>query len=239
MELKNKKVIIIGGSEGIGLATAKIAHNEGADVVIASRNKEKLEKAKSEIGSGVEVFQLDGSDEEAVKAFFDKWDHIDHLVLTASGGAGGALKDLNLKDARDLFDSKYWLQVQAIKYASSKMKAGSSITMFSGIVSRKAMVGQLPYTGIAGAIESAGRMLALELAPVRVNVITPGLIHTPAWNNFMPYDQQEKFFEGVKEMLPVKRIGTAEDVAKGVQFFMENDFVTGAVLDIDGGHKVI
>lgn len=73
--------------------------------------------------------------------------YIDHLVLTAAGGAGGALKDLNLHDARDLFDSKYWLQVQAVKYASLKMKAGSSITLFSGIVSRKAMAGQLPYTG--------------------------------------------------------------------------------------------
>ena len=239
MELKNKKVIIIGGSQGIGLATAKMAHRQGAEVVIASRNPANLEKAKAEIGENVQAFQLDGSDEESVRKFFDKFDAIDHLVLTAAGGMGGALKDLNFKDVKDLFDSKLWLQLQAIKYASPKMKAGSSVTMFSGIVSRKAMAGQLPYTTIAGAVESAGRMLALELAPVRVNVITPGFIHTPAWNNFMPYDKQLEFFAGVKEMLPVKRVGTAEDVAKGVRFLMENDFVSGTVLDIDGGHKVL
>lgn len=239
MELKNKKVIIIGGSQGIGLATAKIAHQQGAEVVIASRNPANLEKAKAEIGGNVQAFQLDGSDEEAVKQFFERFDHIDHLVLTAAGGMGGALKDINFKEVKDLFDSKLWLQLQAIKHASSKMKAGSSVTMFSGIVSRKAMAGQLPFTTIAGAVESAGRMLALELAPVRVNVITPGFIHTPAWNNFMPYDNQVEFFQGVKEMLPVKRVGTAEDVAKGVQFLMESDFVSGTVLDIDGGHKLI
>lgn len=239
MNLKNKKVVIIGGSQGIGLATAKIAYNQGAEVIIASRNSEKLANAKAEIGENTSTYQLDGSDEEAVKGFFDGLDSIDHLVLTAAGGTGGALKDLNLKDVRDLFDSKFWLQVQAAKYAAPKMKAGSSITLFSGIVSRKAMAGQLPYTSIAGAIESMGRMLALELAPIRVNVITPGFIHTPAWDNFMPFEKQVEFFEGVKEMLPVKRIGKAEDVAKGVQFLMENDFVSGAVLDIDGGHKVL
>lgn len=239
MELKDKKVVIIGGSQGIGLATAKTAYQKGAEVVIASRNSEKLAKARAEIGEKVLAYQLDGSDEEAVKQFFENFDRIDHLVITASGGTGGALKDLELKEVRALFDSKFWLQVQAIKYAAPKMKEGSSITLFSGIVSRKALAGQLPYTSIAGAVESTGRMLALELAPIRVNVVTPGFIHTPAWDNFMPYENQLEFFKGVKEMLPVKRVGTAEDVAKGVHFLMENDFVSGTVLDIDGGHKVI
>lgn len=239
MKLKNKKIILIGGSQGIGLATAKIAYQEGAEVIIASRNSEKLAKAKEEIGERTLTYRLDGSDEAAVKRFFENFDHIDHLVLTASGGTGGALKDLDLRDVRALFDSKFWLQVQAVKYAAPKMQTGSSVTLFSGIVSRKAMAGQLPYTSIAGAVESMGSMLALELAPVRVNVITPGFIHTPAWDNFMPYEKQVEFFKGVKEMLPVKRIGTAEDVAKGVQFLMESDFISGAVLDIDGGHKVL
>lgn len=239
MNMKNKKVIIIGGSQGIGLATAKIAYRQGAEVAIASRSSEKLAKAKAEIGEEVKTYRLDGSDEKAVKEFFENFDHIDHLVLTAAGGTGGALMDLDMQDVRALFDSKFWLQVQAVKYAAPKMQEGSSVTLFSGIVSRKAMAGQLPYTSIAGAVESMGRMLALELAPVRVNVITPGFIHTPAWDNFMPYDKQVDFFEGVKEMLPVKQIGTAEDVAKGVLFLMESNFVTGTVLDIDGGHKLL
>ena len=237
--LKDKSVLIIGGSQGMGFEIARMSLELGAKVSIASRSLEKLTRAQTELNGQVSVQALDASKEKEVKTLFEKMDTIDHLVLTASGGAGGPLQELDMNAARALFDSKLWLQVYATKYAVPKMSKNSSIIMFSGIVSRKSMPGQMPYTGVAGAIESLGRMLALELAPIRVNVITPGFVKTPAWNQFMPEEAQEAFFDDVAQTLPLKRVGEATDVAKGALFFMDNPFVTGTVLDIDGGHKVI
>lgn len=237
--LQNKNIVIIGGSQGIGLASAKKFVEEGAKITIASRSADKLNKAASFLQNKVETYVLDGSIEEDVKTFFEQFDKIDHLIISSSGGYGGEIQQLDLLAAKGLFDSKLWVQMNAVKHASPKMSAGSSIVLFSGIVSRKVMPGQMPYTGVAGAVESLGRMLALELAPIRVNVITPGIIKTPAWDAFMPEEQQNGFFDGVAASLPVKRVGEAEDVVKGVHFLLDCEFVTGTVLDIDGGHKVI
>ncbi|RIV36683.1 SDR family oxidoreductase [Flagellimonas lutimaris] len=237
--LEKQKVVIIGGSQGIGLETAKEAIAKGADVTIASRSMDKLERAEEYLEGKVSTYQLDGSIEEDVKSFFDTFDKIDHLVVSSSGGYGGSIKELDMKAAKELFDSKLWVQMHAVKHASPKMDKGGSIVLFSGIVSKKAMAGQMPYTGVGGAVESLGKMLALELAPIRVNVITPGFIHTSAWDTFMPAAQQEEFFKGFSETIPVKKIGVAKDVTKGVLFFLESDYVTGAVLDIDGGQKLV
>ncbi len=237
--LENKIVVIIGGSQGIGLDTAKEAIERGAKVTIASRSLEKLGKAKSYLNDKVSVYQLDGTKEDEVESFFESFEKIDHLVISSSGGYGASIKELDIQAAKALFDSKLWVQMNAVKHASPKMAKGSSITLLTGIVAKKSIVGQMPYTGVAGAVESLGKMLALELAPVRVNVITPGFIHTSAWNTFMPEEQQNEFFNNFAQTLPVKQIGVAKDVSKGVLFFMESDYVTGAVLDIDGGQKLV
>ncbi|MEH6537982.1 MAG: SDR family oxidoreductase [Psychroserpens sp.] len=237
--LENKTVVIIGGSQGIGLETAKEAIEKGANVTIASRSLEKLEKAKNHLNGNVSIYQLDGSIEAEVKTFFDTFEKVDHLVVSSSGGYGGSIKELDMEAAKALFDSKLWVQMNAVKHASPKMGKGDSITLFSGIVSKKAIVGQMPYTGVGGAVESLGKMLALELAPTRVNVIAPGFIHTTAWDAYMPAEQQKEFFNGFAETLPVKQIGVASDVTKGVMFFIESNYVTGAVLDIDGGQKLV
>lgn len=237
--LENKTVVIIGGSQGIGLETAKEAIEKGAHVTIASRSTEKLEKAKAYLNGNVTTYQLDGTNEGEVKAFFDTFETVNHLVVSSSGAYGGSIKDLDMEAAKALFDSKLWVQMNAVKHASPKMSQRDSITLFAGIVSRKAINGQMPYTGVGGAVESLGKMLALELAPTRVNVITPGFIHTSAWDAFMPKEQQDEFFNDFAKTLPVKQIGLAKDVTKGILFFMESDFVTGAVLDIDGGQKLV
>lgn len=237
--LENKTVVIIGGSQGIGLETAKEAIEKGANVTIASRSIEKLKKAKDYLNGKVSIYQLDGTKEDEVKTFFSKFDKVNHLVISSSGGYGGSIKELDIDAAKALFDSKLWVQMNAVKHASPKMDKGDSITLFSGIVSKKAIAGQMPYTGVGGAVESLGKMLALELAPTRVNVITPGFIHTTAWDAYMPEEQQKEFFNGFAQTLPVKQIGIASDVTKGVIFFMESDYVTGAVLDIDGGQQLV
>jgi NAD(P)-dependent dehydrogenase (short-subunit alcohol dehydrogenase family) len=237
--LANQTVVIIGGSQGIGLASAKQAVAKGAKVTIASRSLDKLEKAKASLNGSVSIYQLDGTIEAEVKTFFDGFDKVDHLVISSAGGYGGVISELDMTAAKALYDSKLWVQMNAVKHASPKMGKDASITLFSGIVAKKALAGQMPYTGVAGAVESLGKMLALELAPTRVNVITPGFIHTTAWDTFMPEAAQNEFFEGFAQTLPVKQIGKAQDVANGVLFFMENNYITGAILDIDGGQKLI
>ena len=237
-KLENQTVLIIGGSQGIGLATAQAAQALGAQVMIASRSQENLRQAKEQLGA-VETYVLDASKEEDVKHFFQESPPFDHLVITAAGAAAGAFRDLDLQTVRALYDSKLWLQLNAVKWSLDKLSPTGSITLFSGIVSRKAMPGQLPYTGIAGAIESMGRMLANELAPIRVNVVTPGFIDTPVWRQFMPEESVQSFFEDFGPKLPARRVGKPEDVALGVMYLIQNGFSTGTVLDIDGGHKVM
>ncbi len=237
--LENKTVVIIGGSQGIGLETAKQAIEKGAKVTIASRSLQKLEKAKGILKGKASIYQLDGTNENEVKLFFETFEKVNHLIISSSGGYGGSIKEMDIDAAKALFNSKLWVQMNAIKHASSKMGAEDSITLFSGIVSKKAIAGQMPYTGVAGAVESLGKMLALELAPIRVNVITPGFIKTTAWDVFMPEEQQNEFFNGFAETLPLKKYGLATDVAKGVLFLMESEFITGTVLDIDGGQKLV
>jgi NAD(P)-dependent dehydrogenase (short-subunit alcohol dehydrogenase family) len=236
MELTNKRIIIIGGTQGIGLATARLAMDKQASVLIAGRKIEKAAKAKTLLGD-VQTAILDAADEEQVKKFFTETSSFDHLVITAAGAAAGSLREISIDKAKDFFNSKLWLQTQVVKYALEKISQQGSIVLFSGIVSRKAMPGQLPFTGVAGAIESIGRMLAKELAPIRVNVVTPGVINTPAWNEILPENDIRQYFQDLAGRLPIPRIGRAEDVAKGVIFLLENTYCTGTVLDIDGGLK--
>ena len=238
MSLKNKKVVIIGGSSGIGLATAKAAVTEGASVVIASRSEEKLESAHKEIGSNCEIFPLDFTREESVKTFFKQSDEIDHLVTTAMIGAGGPFLEFETTSARKVFDSKFWGQYYAARYGAPKIKSGGSITFFSGVASQKPLPGRTAIAAINGAIEGLCRTLAIELSPVRVNVVSPGLIATPLYDK-MPDDERASYFSSVADKLPVKRVGVAEDVAQSVLYLMRNGFTTGLVLEVNGGAKIV
>jgi len=234
-----KRVVITGGSAGIGLATAKALAQQDAQVIIASRSREKLDRAKSVIGETCEAHVLDVSDENAVKRFFDDVGKLDHLVTPAAGGTLGPLLDLPTATARDVVESKLWGQYYTAKHAAPKLGNGASITFFSGIVSRKPMAGTSTYAIIAGAMESLTRCLALELAPIRVNCVTPGVIATSAWSDLMGEDEARKNFETVAATLPVGRVGTAEEVARAVLYLMANGYATGSVIDVDGGHRCV
>jgi len=236
--LMGKKVVIVGGSSGIGLATAKVAAEKGSEVLIAGRSADKLDRAVTEIGSACSAKQLDVTDEEAVKAFFEDIESIDHLITSASGSVLGAFLEMETSDARALVESKLWGQYYLAKYAAPKLSSDASITFFSGIVSQRPMAGASTYAIIAGAMESLTRSLALELAPVRVNCITPGVIDTPVWSELLPDDIKAQQFSSIASALPVKRVGTPEDVSKAVLYVMENEFATGSIINVDGGYCV-
>lgn len=232
LSLKDQKVVVIGGSSGMGLATARAAVNAGANVVIASRSAQKLDAAKADIGKNVEAQPLDLTQEDSIREFFQKIGSIAHLVIPGSSVKTGSLRELSLADAMSSMNSKFWGPYLAAKHA--QLNPNGSIIFFSGILSRKPSPGMAVVAAINAAIEALGRTLALELAPVRVNVISPGLVMTSAYEG-MPDAQREAMFQRTAQQLPVKRVGMPEDIADIALQLMTNRYITGTVIDIDGG----
>lgn len=234
MRFQGQKIVIIGGSSGMGLATAKMASAEGAAVVIASRSEEKLRQAKARISGNVEIITVNIMDEGSVKAFFEKVGEFNHLTTPGSEAAMGRFLELDTKTARTAFDSKFWGQYHAAKYGAPKIRVDGSITFFAGIWSQRPVLGGSAVTAINSAIEGLGRALAIELAPIRVNTVSPGIVETPIYSG-MPADKKEAMFKDAAASIPAKRIGRPEEIAQTVLYLMSNGYTTGSTLYVDGG----
>jgi NAD(P)-dependent dehydrogenase (short-subunit alcohol dehydrogenase family) len=233
--LKGKRVVIVGGSSGIGLAGAKAAAEHGARVIIAGRSEKKLKAALEQIKGKKEYYAGDFTIEENVSAFFEAIGNFDHLVVTAGGKvlpAGFVWTETSV--ARAVLDGKFWVQYFVAKHGAGHLNAGGSITLFSGMFSRRPAKGFAALAANNGAIEALGRALAIELAPIRVNVISPGIVDTPVYHA-MPAEQRESMFEATAKTLPVGRVGRPEDVGETIVYLMQNGYTTGSVVDIDGG----
>jgi NAD(P)-dependent dehydrogenase (short-subunit alcohol dehydrogenase family) len=234
--LQDKTVVITGGSSGIGLATAQMCSAAGAkDIVLIGRSSERLKAAIELVGRAARSIALDVTNETEVERVFKNIGEFDHLVTAAAGTYRGRVTELDTTAARALFESKYWGQHHCVKYGAPLLRQGGSITLFSGFISRKPAIGTSTLAAIDAAIEALARVLSLELAPQRVNAINPGQIDTPLWAARFNEQEQKEHFLRVSKDLPVGRAGTAEDIAEGVMFLVTNGFVTGSVLDIDGG----
>lgn len=235
---KGKKIVIIGGSAGIGLATAKALAGLGAEIVIASRSTARLNAAMAQIGNGAVGHQLDVTDAWAIERFFETVGPFDHLATTAAAGAVGMFLEIDPAKVRAHIESKLWGQYFAARFGAPKLRAGGSITLFSGVVSRKPLRGTTTAALATGAIESFTRVLALELAPIRVNCVTPGITATEVWSELLTEAGARDHLKNVGGTLPVGRVGQADDVARAVIYLMSNGFATGSVVDVDGGHRV-
>lgn len=233
--LREQKIVIIGGSSGIGLETARQAIALGAEAIIAGRSEEKLRRALSQLGPNATAYPLDIADETQVQAFFDRIGRFDHLVVTAAETSGGPFLQTDTAQARQLFENKFWGQYYAAKHGAPNIAADGSITLFSGVVAYKTTVGSSALGAVNAAVSNLGKSLALELAPIRVNVVSPGIIDTPARSK-MSEDARNQFYAAIAGKLPAKRVGTAEDVAQSVLYLIRNGFVTGTVLHVEGGH---
>lgn len=233
MSKRVQHAVIVGGSSGIGAATARLFAEGGYRVTIGGRDRARLEAAASELG--IEGRQVDGSSSESARAFFEGIGPLDHLVLALSGGAGaGPFRTLKLADVRSGFEAKFWAHLTSLQVALPHLSADGSVTFISAISARAALPGTSGLAAINGAIEALVRPLAVELAPIRVNAVSPGVIDTPWWN-VMPGQAKEDFFRAAAEHLPVHRVGSPLDVARAVLMVAENAFVTGTVVEVDGG----
>jgi NAD(P)-dependent dehydrogenase (short-subunit alcohol dehydrogenase family) len=232
MRIEGQSVVIIGGSSGMGLAIAKEAVDAGADVIIAGRSTTKLDEARQAIAGDVTTRTVDASEEQSVRTLFSQIGPFDHLVVTGSSVRTGPLRELSMADARALMDSKFWGQYLAARYA--QIRSNGSITLFSGILSRRPSAGLASLAAINAAVEALGRALAVELAPVRVNVVSPGTTDTPAYAK-MPHDARMGMFAAAAKRSLVGRVGKPEDIASLALELMSNGFMTGVVVDVDGG----
>lgn len=234
--LEKQKIVVFGGGSGAGLAAAKLLAQKGADVVIAGRDVEKAKAVVAESNGRITARSVDGKSVDAVRAFFAEVGAFDHLVITAGAtNRGGSFVDtITDKSFRDTFDGKFWVQVTAAHEGAKHLRKGGSITFFSGGANRRALPGMVNIAAVNGALDAIVPTLAIELAPTRVNSISPGTLRTTYWTG-VPEAQLEQIFDRMAKALPAGRVGTTDDIANAVLFLVTTSFVTGTVLAVDGG----
>ena len=237
--MQGQRVVIIGASSGIGLATANLLSRGGAELILANRNIDTLKEVARDLPGRSTTYRLDVTAEEGVERFFEEIGAFDHLVVPAAGAVLGTLADSPTESTRMLVDSKFWGQYFAVKYGTRQIAKDASITLFSGTVTQKPMLGTSAYAAVGSAIEAASRVWALEYAPIRINTIVPGIIDTPIWEGLVGKEGAVAQLEQTANLLPVKRVGTPIDVAKAVAFLIDNGFVNGATVVVDGGHRLV
>jgi NAD(P)-dependent dehydrogenase (short-subunit alcohol dehydrogenase family) len=233
--LEKQRVLVVGGSSGIGLAVAEQAAAEGAAVTIASRSADKLAEAARLIGGGVATAVLDTGDAGSVEAFLEASGAWDHIVISAAQTPSGPVRKLSLDDAKRAMESKFWGAYRIARAAQFAERG--SLTFISGFLSERPSASSVLQGAINAALESLARGLALELSPVRVNAVSPGVIDTPLWSK-MDEANRNAMFERIAGNLPAKTIGQPSDIANAVLFLMTTPFATGSTVRVDGGGAI-
>ncbi|MBY7729143.1 SDR family oxidoreductase [Vibrio splendidus] len=218
MNQEKSTFVIIGGTSGIGKALAMQLRNESNTVHIASRH------------TGVDI-----TNEKSLCDYFESIGAFDHLVMTAGSYApAGKVTDVAIEDAKTAFDTKFWGSLNVAKHAARYMTPNGSITLTTGMLSRKVVAGTYVKTAINAALESVTKVLAKELSPIRVNAVSPGLTITDAYKN-MDESARTAMYDNAKNNLPAGKVGEPSEIAMGYLFAINNPYVTGSIIDIDGG----
>lgn len=237
--IKGTKAVILGGTGGIGLATAQLLTNEGANIVVTSRNLDRALAAAQDLGPTAQGLALDVGSPSAIEAFFKELGPFDHLVVPAASHVLGPLVDVPTADVERLMNTKFWGQYHAVRSAAATIRKTGSVVLFSGTVTQKVMPGASAYAAVGAAVEAAGRTWAAELAPLRINTVVPGVIDTDVWDELLSPEQKAGQFDWLASVLPVGRVGKPQEVAKAVVFLLDNSFVNGVSLVVDGGHRLV
>ena len=241
MSLNDARLLIVGGASGIGYAVAQAAIAEGARVIVASSQADRVAAAAERLGGGARGLTLDVRDAASVDAALAGVESLDHVVFTAGdwGGARrGAVASLDLAAAQALFAVRFWGALTVVKATQGKLSPGGSITLTNGMIAHRPRAGAAVSSAMAGAVEHLARGLAVELAPIRVNCVCPGYIRTGVWDAIPPAareDQLKAFTKG----LPLTRVGQPEEAAQAYLYLMRGGYTTGQVLKVDGGMSVV
>jgi len=239
MSLIHHRVLVIGGSSGMGHATARAAADAGAEVVITATSPERLTAALADLPAGCSGQVTNLREEASVAALLDQVGTLDHLVITAGDAvAPSPLSTTPLADLRALLEVRFWGAVAAVQHAAPRLSAGGSITLTSGTIGVRPTPGSAVAAAGASAIEGLTRGLAVELAPVRVNAVRPGVVRTPMWDG-VAEEQREAMFTMLAGRTLTGSIGTPEQVAAAHLHLMENEFITGTVVALDGGALLV
>ena len=237
--LTGKRVVLLGGSSGMGLATAKAAAAAGAQVVIVSSQQPRLDSALQELPPGSQGHAVDLTNEAQVKAFFDQNGAFDHLVYTAGGPLlMGNLQEMSVEAVRAFFDLRFWGAFTAVKYAAPHLPPTGSIVLTSGSAGMRPGKGASPGASVCGAMEGFARAMAVELAPIRVNVVVPGLVRTNLWAG-MPEADRAAMYAQRAQQLPVKHIGEVDDLAQTYLYLLRQPYSTGQAVVVDGGGMLV
>ena len=235
MDLRGQRVVILGGTSGIGLATAKAAARHGAEVIVVSRQPASIDRALTELPPGARGQTADLTDPALVGRLFGDLGDIDHLVFTA--GEPLALMDitaLDLDRAREFFALRFFGALGAVHAAAPHLQPGGSITLTTGTAGRRPGPGWAVAASICGAVESLTRALAVELAPIRVNAVCPGVVRSPLWAS-MTQASREQLYRDTAASIPAGRVGEVDDIARAYLYCLTQPFATGSILTVDGG----
>jgi NAD(P)-dependent dehydrogenase (short-subunit alcohol dehydrogenase family) len=239
MTLTNNRVVIIGGTSGIGLATAHAAVEQGAEVIIASSRQSSVDAALGELSASTTGHTLDVLDTAAVTAFFEAIGEFDHLVYTAGESLTlMPVEGMNLDKARGFFQVRFFGALNAVSIGAAHIRPGGSVTLTSGSARTRPGAGWSVAASLCGATTSLARALAVELAPVRVNVVEPGIARSPLWSG-MSADDQQAMYDQQAATLPAGRVGEVDDIARAFVYSMTQQFMTGTSIPVDGGALLV
>jgi NAD(P)-dependent dehydrogenase (short-subunit alcohol dehydrogenase family) len=239
MEMNKQRIVVLGGTSGIGFAIARAAAEEGAAVIVGSSSQTRVEAAVAALGASAKGSSVDLSDEAATCAFFEGLGEFDHLIYTAGEPLRLLGLDADPAEVRRFFELRYWGALAAAKYGRKSIREGGSIVFTSGTAGARPLgPGWAAASSICGAIEGLTRALAVELKPLRVNCVAPGVVKTDLWAG-MGEDARAAFYASEAARMPVGHPGDVEEIAQSYLYLTRQTYVTGQVLHVDGGGLLV